>query len=177
MQNSKTVAQTLLGETAHFSFCPPKIGFFRGQGVPKFYFQWNPYIFVTQESMQNSKTLAQTLHGVTVHFVRTKSAFLRGQGGLRNFFSSLEYLFSLLRSPCKNLKSYDTPLCHFSNGGNNNKRKKEKNSASADGGPRSRVCTRGTLHSAPHPHWQKFSGTHVCRVHFTKFPHFPVKIE
>ena len=30
MQNFKTVAQTLLGETAHFGFCPPKIGFCRG---------------------------------------------------------------------------------------------------------------------------------------------------
>ena len=32
MQNSKTVAQTLLGETAHFGLFPPKIGFFRGVG-------------------------------------------------------------------------------------------------------------------------------------------------
>ena len=39
MQNFKTVAQTLLGETAHFGFCPPKIGFFRGVGgVPKICF-------------------------------------------------------------------------------------------------------------------------------------------
>ena len=30
-QNFKTVAQTFLGETAHFGFCPPKIGpFFIG---------------------------------------------------------------------------------------------------------------------------------------------------
>ena len=36
-----------------------------------------------------------------------------------------------------------------------------KNSASADGGPRSRVCARKTLHSAPHPHQQKFSGRKV----------------
>ncbi len=35
------------------------------------------------------------------------------------------FLFLLLGSPCKNLKSYDTPLCHFSNGGTKNK--KEKN--------------------------------------------------
>ena len=36
MQNSKTVAQTLLGETAHFGLCPPKIGFFGGPGgVPE----------------------------------------------------------------------------------------------------------------------------------------------
>ena len=32
MQNSKTVAQTLLGEIAHFGFCPPKIGFLGGLG-------------------------------------------------------------------------------------------------------------------------------------------------
>ena len=39
MQNSKTVAQTILGETAHFGFCPPRIGFFRGVGgVPKICF-------------------------------------------------------------------------------------------------------------------------------------------
>ena len=30
MKNFKTVAQTLLGETAPFGFCPPQIGFFRG---------------------------------------------------------------------------------------------------------------------------------------------------
>ena len=36
MQNFKTVAQTLLGETAHFGLFPPKIGFFRGVwGVPE----------------------------------------------------------------------------------------------------------------------------------------------
>ena len=39
MPNFKTVAQTLLGETAHFGFCPPKIGFFRGVGgVPEIFF-------------------------------------------------------------------------------------------------------------------------------------------
>ena len=39
MQNFKTVAQTLLGETAHFGFCPPKIGFFGGLGgVPEIFF-------------------------------------------------------------------------------------------------------------------------------------------
>ena len=39
LQNFKTVAQTLLGETAHFGFCPPKIGFFRGVwGFPEIFF-------------------------------------------------------------------------------------------------------------------------------------------
>ena len=51
-----------------------------------------------------------------------------------------------------------------------------KISASADGGPCSRVRARGTLRSAPHRHQGKFSGTRVCRIDFTKFPHFPVKI-
>ena len=32
MENSKTVAQTFMGETAHFGFCPPKIDFFEGPG-------------------------------------------------------------------------------------------------------------------------------------------------
>ena len=33
MENSKTLAQTLLGETAHLGFCPPQIGFFGGPGA------------------------------------------------------------------------------------------------------------------------------------------------
>ncbi len=40
MQNSKTVAQTLLGEIAHFGFCQPKIGIFNGaKGVPENFFK------------------------------------------------------------------------------------------------------------------------------------------
>ena len=36
LQNFKTVAQTLLAETAHFGLFQPKIGFFRGVwGVPE----------------------------------------------------------------------------------------------------------------------------------------------
>ena len=31
----------------------------------------------------------------------------------------------LVRNPCKNLKSYDNPLCQFSNGGNKNKNNKK----------------------------------------------------
>jgi len=39
MQNFKTVAQALLGETAHFGFCPPKIGLIEGVGgVPEIFF-------------------------------------------------------------------------------------------------------------------------------------------
>ena len=46
MQNFKTVAQTLLGETAHLGICPPKIGFFRGLGgVPEICFSLESYCF------------------------------------------------------------------------------------------------------------------------------------
>ena len=42
VQNFKIVAQTLLGETTDFGFCPPNIGFFRGlgggAGVPEILF-------------------------------------------------------------------------------------------------------------------------------------------
>ena len=66
----KTVAKTLLGKTAHFGFCPPKIGFFGGLGgVPEIFFShWNLHIFVTKEPLQNFKTVTQTLLGETAHF-------------------------------------------------------------------------------------------------------------
>ena len=61
--------------------------------------------------------------------------------------------------------------------------KNKKNSASADGGPRSRVCARETLSSAHHRREWKFSRARVCRVAFglqngqnRLFPHFLVKI-
>ena len=44
--------------------------------------------------------------------------------------------------------------------------KEKEISARADGGPRSRVCARETLRSAPHLNERKFSGAHVCRVTF-----------
>ena len=47
MQNFKTVEQTLLGEIAHFGFCPPKIGLFGGAwgGVPKILFSLESKFF------------------------------------------------------------------------------------------------------------------------------------
>ena len=46
MQNFKTVEQTLLGEIAHFGFCPPKIGFLGGPGgVPQILFSLESYFF------------------------------------------------------------------------------------------------------------------------------------
>ena len=54
------------------------------------------------------------------------------------------------------------------------KEKKEeverKISAHADGGPRSRVCARETLRSAPHRRERKFSGARVCRIAFIPPP-------
>ena len=48
MQKFKILRRPLLGETAHFGFCPPRIGFFRGLGgVPEIFFlHWNLRIFV-----------------------------------------------------------------------------------------------------------------------------------
>ena len=58
MQTSKTVAQTLLGETAHFGFCLPQIGFFRGVGeVPEIFSLSIRILLVTQDHMQKFKIL------------------------------------------------------------------------------------------------------------------------
>ena len=72
MQNFKTAAQTLLGETADFGFCPPKIGVFRGLGgVPNFFLLLiGIHIFVNKELMQNFKTVAQYIfHWIPIFFV------------------------------------------------------------------------------------------------------------
>ena len=59
MQNSKTVAQTLLGETANFGFCPPKSIFFFGgggaRGVPEYFFLIGILIFLLLRSLHISK--------------------------------------------------------------------------------------------------------------------------
>ena len=53
-------------------------------------------------------------------------------------------------NPCENLKSYDNPFWGKSKEGNKKKNNKSgKIFAHADGGPRSRVCARETLRSAP----------------------------
>ena len=43
-------------------------------------------------------------------------------------------------------------------------------SAHADGGPRSQVCARETLRSAPHRDERKFFGAHVCRIALNYLP-------
>ena len=45
-----------------------------------------------------------------------------------------------------------------------------KISAHADGGPRSRVCARETLRSAPYQHERKFSSARVCKVTLKHLP-------
>ena len=42
-------------------------------------------------------------------------------GGGLNIFFLPEFLFILVRSPCKNLKPYDNPFWEFSNGGKSEK--------------------------------------------------------
>ena len=56
-------------------------------------------------------------------FKHPKSAFLGGQGGSQNKFFIWMFIFLWVRSPCKILRSYDNPLCHFSNGSKKKKRK------------------------------------------------------
>ena len=65
-------------------------------------------------------------------------------------------------------KPYAMPFCGFSKGGE--KREKNEISAYTDGGPRSRVSARETLHSVPHRRELKFFDTHVCRVTFKDLP-------
>ena len=43
-------------------------------------------------------------------------------------------------------------------------------SASADGGPCSRVCARDTQDPVPNQHYQKFSDTPVCKVALKNLP-------
>ena len=108
MQNSKTVAQTLMGETAHFGFCSPKIGFLGGLGgSSKFCFHWNSNIFVTQEPLQNFKTLEQTLLGKIAHFgfCSPKIGFFGGPGGVPKFYFHWNPNVLVNQEPLQNFKT------------------------------------------------------------------------
>ena len=75
------------------AFVRPKSAFLGGLGgSPKFYFHWNPNIFVTQEPLQHFKTVEQTLLGETAHFgfCPPKIGFFGGLGGVPEIFFSLE---------------------------------------------------------------------------------------
>ena len=63
-------------------------------------------------------------------------------GGGPNFILFPEFLIILVRSPCRNLNSYDKPFWP-----EKEREKKRKISASADVGPRPWVCARETLRS------------------------------
>jgi hypothetical protein len=69
-----------------------------------------------------------------------------------------------------------TPSGVLNNGGKTPRTRKIHNFRSRRWGPRSRVCARETLRSAPHRHEWKFSGARVCRVTFVKSSHFLVKM-
>ena len=69
MQKIKILQHPLLGKTAHFAFCPPKIGFFRGLGgVPEIFFSLESSYFCYLGAPVNFKTVIQTLLGETANF-------------------------------------------------------------------------------------------------------------
>ena len=65
MQKIKILQHPLLGETAHFAFCPPKIGFFRGLGgVPEIFFLIGIFIFLWLRSpCKKLKSYDKPLYG------------------------------------------------------------------------------------------------------------------
>ena len=116
MQNSKTVPQTLLGETAHFGFCPPKIGFLGGLGGSPNFFPIGIFIFLLIRSPCKLSKLQHKPFQVKqpiLAFPAQKRLFQGGREGPRNLIFIGILLFLLLRSPCKKLKSYDEPLQGF----------------------------------------------------------------
>ena len=79
---------------------------------------------------------------------------------LNDIFMAYFQCYSCLPPQIKMLSGkYVSPLNHNT----------QKISAHADGGPRSRVCARETLCSAPHQHERKFPGTLFCIVTFKIF--------
>ena len=56
MQTFKTVAQTLLGETAQFGLFSPKIGFFRGEGrAPEIFLFWSALASAPTSALAGAK--------------------------------------------------------------------------------------------------------------------------
>ena len=93
MQNSKTVAQTIPGETAHFGLFPPKIGFFRGVGgVPNFFFLWESYFLCylgAHAKMCNPMISLSGIYFKIAHFP-VKIGLIGGVGGVTEIWFSLE---------------------------------------------------------------------------------------
>ena len=76
-----------------------------------------------------SKVKSEVIHfcGSNKNLKKPKNRPPGGQGvGVRIFFLLPEFLFILVRSPCKVSNSYDMPLLGFSNGGRREKRKEKK---------------------------------------------------
>jgi hypothetical protein len=72
----------------------------------------------------NNKTKEKKHARPSFPYFPVKIGLFWGVGGVPDFFFFIAILlFLLLRSPCKNLESYDNPLLGFSHGGNNKKRK------------------------------------------------------
>ena len=82
MQKIKILQHPLLGQTAHFGFCPPKIGFFRGLGeVPEIFFSLESLYFCElgphTKKFKSYDTPFWAKRPILA-FVRPKSAFLGG---------------------------------------------------------------------------------------------------
>ena len=84
MHYSKPVALTLLVKTAHFSFCPPKIGFFRGVGgVPEIDFPLKSSYFCYVGAHAKFQNCSINLSGRNSPFrlFPPKIVFIRGVRG------------------------------------------------------------------------------------------------
>ncbi len=91
--SSKTVAQTLLGETAHFGICPPQIGFFWGPGgVPKILFSLESYFFSYLGAPPKFQNCSTNPSGRNSPFwlLSAQNRLFRGVGGVPKICFSLE---------------------------------------------------------------------------------------
>ena len=115
MENFKTVAQTHLGETAHFDFCLfPKSGFFGGPGrVPEILFSLESSYFCylgAPVKFQNCNTNPSGRNGQFWLLNTQNRLFQGGRGGPQIFFFIGFVIFLLLRSPCKISKLQHKPF-------------------------------------------------------------------
>ena len=114
MQNCKTVAQTLLGETAHFGFCPPKIGVFRGLGgVPKIFSSLESSYFCelgVHAQFQNCSTNPSGRNGQFKLLSIQNRLFGGARGGPRNFFLHWNLHIFVTYEPMQKIKILRHPL-------------------------------------------------------------------
>ena len=108
MENSKTVTQTLLGETAHFGFCTPKIGFFL-----VFFFSLDSSYFCflgVHAKLQNCSANPSEKNSPFWLLPAQNRLFGGARGGPQIFFFIGIFIFLWVRTPCKKLNFYDTPF-------------------------------------------------------------------